>query len=216
MSLSEIKERIKEAEQASNRPIGSVNLIAVSKVQPEDRIIKVLKAGHCVFGENRVQEAYQKWPAWKKEFPKTSLHLLGPLQSNKVRDALGIFDVIHSLDREKLARNFAENIQKLGRSPTFFVQVNTGEEEQKAGVSPNMVDKLVSDWKKHYDLPIVGLMCIPPIDEGPALHFALLKKIGDRNGLSRLSMGMSSDFVSAITFGATDVRIGAAIFGKRH
>ena len=144
------------------------------------------------------------------------MHLLGPLQSNKVKEALGLFDFIHSLDREKLARIFSDNIQKKGSSPGFFIQVNTGEEVQKAGVIPSMVDKFVLDCRKTYALPVIGLMCIPPIDEEPALHFSLLKKLAERNGLSRLSMGMSSDFVSAIALGSTDVRIGSAIFGKRN
>ena len=147
--------------------------------------------------------------------PKVVLHLLGPLQTNKVKEVLALFDVVHSLDREKLARVFSENIQKQGVSPEFFIQVNTGEEDQKAGISPIMADEFINQCKKIYDLPIVGLMCIPPIDEEPALHFALLKKIAERNGLERLSMGMSSDFLSAITFGSTDVRIGSAIFGQR-
>ncbi|MDG2473744.1 MAG: YggS family pyridoxal phosphate-dependent enzyme [Paracoccaceae bacterium] len=215
MSLENIKDQIRNAELTNNRQKGSVNLIAVSKVQPLERVERVLSQGHRIFGENRVQEAYQKWPAWKEKFPTVSLHLLGPLQTNKVKEVLGLFDVVHSLDRDKLARIFSENIQKLGSSPDFFIQVNTGEEEQKAGIFPAMVDKFVEQCKNTYDLPIVGLMCIPPIDEEPSLHFALLKKIAERNGLNRLSMGMSADFVSAITFGSTDVRIGSAIFGRR-
>ena len=215
MSLENIKDQIRNAELINNRLKGSVNLIAVSKVQPAERIERVLSQGHRIFGENRVQEAYQKWPVWKKKFPEVSLHLLGPLQTNKVKEVLGLFDVVHSLDREKLARIFSENIQKLGYSPDFFIQVNTGEEEQKAGIFPSMVDKFVEQCRTVYDLPIVGLMCIPPIHEEPSLHFALLKKIAERNDLKRLSMGMSSDFVSAITFGSTDVRIGSAIFGQR-
>ena len=215
MSLEEIKVQISNAEILNNRPKGSVNLIAVSKVQPLERIEKVLNEGHRVFGENRVQEAYQKWPAWKEQFSNVSLHLLGPLQTNKVKEALGLFDVVHSLDRDKLARIFSDNIQKLGWSPEFFIQVNTGEEEQKAGISPVEVDKFIKECQKVYSLPIIGLMCIPPIDEEPSLHFALLKKIAQRHGLNRLSMGMSSDFLSAITFGSTDVRIGSAIFGQR-
>ena len=215
MSIKNIRNQIRLAELDSSRVEGSVNLIAVSKLQPLARIEKVLLAGHRVFGENRVQEAYQKWPSLKETYPNVSLHLLGPLQTNKVKESLKLFDVVHSLDREKLARVFSENIQQLGQSPDFFIQVNTGEEEQKSGIPPNMVDKFVSDCRETYKLPIVGLMCIPPINEEPALHFALLKKIAERNGLKRLSMGMSSDFVSAITFGSTDVRIGSALFGKR-
>jgi PLP dependent protein len=215
MSLKQIKDQIKRAETDSGRTIGSVNLIAVSKVQPLQKVENALIEGHRVFGENRVQEAYKKWPLWKEKFPNVSLHLLGPLQTNKVKDALGLFDVIHSLDREKLARIFADTIQKMGYSPEFFIQVNTGEEEQKAGISSLMVDSFVEICREKYDLPIVGLMCIPPIDEEPSLHFALLNKIAERNGLKRLSMGMSSDFESAIALGATDIRIGSAIFGER-
>ena len=215
MGLDDIREKIRIAELQSNRSQGSVNLIAVSKVQPYEKIEKALLAGHRGFGENRVQEAYQKWPAWKENFPNIVLHLLGPLQTNKVKDALALFDVVHSLDREKLARVFSENTQKLGRCPEIFVQVNTGEENQKAGISPTKVDDFVKECKQTYALNIVGLMCIPPINEEPALHFSLLRKLAQRNGLKRLSMGMSSDFVSAITFGSTDVRIGSAVFGQR-
>ena len=215
MGLEEIKSRIKKAEINGRREIGSVNLIAVSKVQPLEKVEKILLAGQLVFGENRVQEASQKWPVWKQKFSTISLHLLGPLQTNKVKEALGLFDVVHSLDREKLARVFSESIQKKGSSPEFFIQVNTGEEEQKAGIYPSMVDEFVVSCRDTYNLPIVGLMCIPPIDEEPSLHFALLKKIAERNGLTRLSMGMSSDFESAIALGSTDVRIGSAIFGER-
>ena len=215
MSIENIREQIRTAELENNRVQGSVNLIAVSKLQPIERIENVLLGGQRVFGENRVQEAYQKWPVWKEIYPNVSLHLLGPLQTNKVKEVLRLFDVVHSLDREKLAKVFAENIQKLGYSPDFFIQVNTGEEEQKSGIYPKMVDEFVSVCRDTYKLPIVGLMCIPPINEEPSLHFALLKKLAERNGLKRLSMGMSSDFVSAITFGSTDVRVGSALFGKR-
>ncbi len=215
MSFDNIKDQIRNAELMNNRPVGSVNLIAVSKVQPIERVENVLIKGHRSFGENRVQEAYKKWPAWKEKFSKVVLHLLGPLQTNKVKEVLGLFDVVHSLDREKLAKVFSENIQKQGYSPEFFIQVNTGEEDQKAGISPIMADEFIKQCKKTYDLPVVGLMCIPPVDEEPALHFALLKKIAKRNGLNRLSMGMSSDFLTAINFGSTDVRIGSAIFGQR-
>ena len=195
MSIEDIKDQIKNAELDSNRSIGSVNLIAVSKLQPLQKVENVLQKGHRIFGENRVQEAYQKWPIWKEKFPSVSLHLLGPLQTNKVVDTMRLFDVVHSLDREKLARIFSVNIQKLGYSPDFFIQVNTGEEEQKAGVFPRMVDDFIKVCKSRYDLPVVGLMCIPPINEEPSLHFALLKKIADRNGLLRLSMGMRAGFV---------------------
>ena len=215
MSLEEITKQIRRAETEGGRQPGSVSLIAVSKVQPLEKVEKTLIKGHRVFGENRVQEAYQKWPQWKEKFSNISLHLLGPLQTNKVKEAVGLFDVVHSLDREKLARVFSESIQKIGNSPEFFIQVNTGDEEQKAGIHPLLVDEFIKTCKEKYDLPVIGLMCIPPIDEEPSLHFALLKKIADRNGLERLSMGMSSDFKSAIALGATDVRIGSAIFGER-
>ena len=215
MSIEKIRNQIRLAELNNSRLEGSVNLIAVSKLQPLAKIEQVLLSGHRVFGENRVQEAFQKWPTLKKTYPTVSLHLLGPLQTNKVKESLKLFDVVHSLDREKLARVFSENIQQSGQSPDFFIQVNTGEEEQKSGIPPSAVDKFVDDCRETYKLPIVGLMCIPPINEEPSLHFALLKKLAERNGLKRLSMGMSSDFVSAITFGSTDVRIGTALFGKR-
>lgn len=215
MSIEKIRNQIRLAELNNSRLEGSVNLIAVSKLQPLAKIEQVLLSGHRVFGENRVQEAFQKWPALKETYPTVSLHLLGPLQTNKVKESLKLFDVVHSLDREKLARVFSENIQQSGQSPDFFIQVNTGEEEQKSGIPPSAVDKFVDDCRETYKLPIVGLMCIPPINEEPSLHFALLKKLAERNGLKRLSMGMSSDFVSAITFGSTDVRIGTALFGKR-
>ncbi len=216
MSLEKIKEEIYKAELLHDRPLNSTNLIAVSKVQPEDRVKKVLENGHRVFGENRVQEARQRWSLLKENFPDVDLHLLGPLQTNKVAEALDLFKAIHSVDREKLARVLSESIQKRGVSPEIFIQVNTGEEAQKSGVSPAFADKFIETCRSTYDLPIVGLMCIPPIDEEPSLHFSLLRKVADRNGLVRLSMGMSSDFKTAIAFGATDVRVGSAIFGERE
>ncbi len=216
MSLEKIKEEIYKAELLHDRPLNSTNLIAVSKVQPEDRVKKVLENGHRVFGENRVQEARQRWSLLKENFPDVDLHLLGPLQTNKVAEALDLFKAIHSVDREKLARVLSESIQKRGASPEIFIQLNTGEEAQKSGVSPAFADKFIETCRSTYDLPVVGLMCIPPIDEEPSLHFSLLRKVADRNGLVRLSMGMSSDFKTAIAFGATDVRVGSAIFGKRE
>ena len=216
MSLEKIKEEIYKAELLHDRPLNSTNLIAVSKVQPEDRVKKVLENGHRVFGENRVQEARQRWSLLKENFPDVDLHLLGPLQTNKVAEALDLFKAIHSVDREKLARVLSESIQKRGASPEIFIQLNTGEEAQKSGVSPAFADKFIETCRSTYDLPIVGLMCIPPIDEEPSLHFSLLRKVADRNGLVRLSMGMSSDFKTAIAFGATDVRVGSAIFGERE
>jgi pyridoxal phosphate enzyme (YggS family) len=215
MSLDSVKNEIFEAEKLAERKKGSVNLIAVSKLQPKIKVKRVLDAGHRIFGENRVQEAAGKWPEWRDEFSTVSLHLLGPLQTNKVMQALEIFEVFHSLDREKLARTFAEGVQQKGSSPKFFVQVNTGEEHQKAGVGPGEVDSLIKTFRNSYELNIIGLMCIPPINEEASLHFALLKKIAERNGLTQLSMGMSGDFKAAIALGATHVRVGSAIFGER-
>ncbi len=215
MSIAQIKERIARAERGAGRPAGSVRLIAVSKKQPEARVRAVLQEGHRLFGENRVQEAAGKWPAWCEEFPGVELHLLGPLQTNKARQALGLFDAIHSLDRPKLARTLARLAQETGSCPKLFIQVNTGEEPQKAGVLPQEADAFIAECRG-LELPIIGLMCIPPVEEEPSLHFALLAKIAERNGLSELSMGMSADFEKAIAFGATHVRVGSAIFGARE
>ncbi len=214
MSLDEIKSRIAIAEAQAGRAAGSVELIAVSKVQPNARVEGVLAQGHRVFGENRVQEAAGKWPEFRERYQGVDLHLLGPLQTNKARQAMELCDTIHSLDRPKLATVLARLAQELGRCPDLFVQVNTGEEPQKAGVLPREADAFVSECRG-LDLPIKGLMCIPPAEEEAALHFALLAKIAERNGLSGLSMGMSSDFEKAISFGATHVRVGSAIFGAR-
>lgn len=214
MSLDEIKNRITLAERAAGRAEGSVQLIAVSKVQPLDRVKVVLNTGHRVFGENKVQEALGKWPSLCENHPETDIHLLGPLQTNKARQAMGLFKAIHSLDRPKLAQTLARLAQELGHCPELFIQVNTGEEPQKAGISPDEADAFITECKG-LDLPITGLMCIPPVDEEPSLHFALLAKIAKRNGLSGLSMGMSSDFERAIAQGATHVRVGSAIFGER-
>jgi hypothetical protein len=215
MSLTEIHERIARAEAEAGRAPGSVTLVAVSKVQPLERIEAVLEAGHRVFGENRVQEAQGKWPAFRDRFEGVELHLVGPLQTNKARAALELFDVIHTLDRPKLATTLARLAQETGRCPPLFVQVNTGEEPQKAGIPPGEADAFVAEARR-LDLPLAGLMCIPPVDEEPALHFALLAKIAERNGLSGLSMGMSGDFERAIAQGATHVRVGSAIFGARE
>ncbi|MCV2892470.1 YggS family pyridoxal phosphate-dependent enzyme [Lentibacter sp. XHP0401] len=214
MSLSEITSRIAKAEAAANRPAGSVHLIAVSKVQPDERVEAVLKEGHRLFGENRVQEAAGKWPAFREAYPETQVHLIGPLQTNKARQAFELFDAIHTLDRMKLASTFARLAQETGHCPELFVQVNTGEEDQKAGIAPAEADAFIKECTA-LDLPVAGLMCIPPVDEEPSLHFALLAKIAARNGLTGLSMGMSSDFESAIALGATHVRVGSAIFGAR-
>ncbi|MCV2887642.1 YggS family pyridoxal phosphate-dependent enzyme [Ruegeria aquimaris] len=214
MSLQEIKNRIARAEQAAGRPEGAVTLIAVSKVQPNDRIKAVLEQGHRVFGENRVQEAAGKWPAFKERFSGVELHLIGPLQTNKARQAMELVDAIHSVDRPKLANSLARLAQELGHCPDLFIQVNTGEEEQKAGIMPAEADGFIAECRA-LDLPVRGLMCIPPVEEEPALHFALLAKIAARNGLDGLSMGMSGDFETAIALGATHVRVGSAIFGER-
>lgn len=214
MSLSEISEHIRQAEIKHGRAAGSVELIAVSKVQPNERVASVLDQGHRVFGENRVQEAAGKWPDFKQSYSDVSVHLIGPLQTNKARHAFELFDVVHSLDRPKLAQTFARLAQELGTCPDLFVQVNTGEEPQKAGILPQDADDFVAECRA-LDLPIKGLMCIPPVDEEASLHFALLAKIAARNGLEGLSMGMSGDFEKAISFGATHVRVGSAIFGQR-
>ena len=214
MSLKEIQDKFAKAENVAGRSAGSAQLIAVSKVQPNERVHEVLKQGHRVFGENRVQEAAGKWPAFKEEFSDVSVHLIGPLQTNKARQAMELFDAIHTVDRAKLAKTIARLAQELGRCPELFVQVNTGEEEQKAGVSPQEADGFIEECRS-FDLPVQGLMCIPPADEEPSLHFALLAKIAARNGLSALSMGMSGDFERAIALGATHVRVGSAIFGDR-
>ncbi|MEM6277303.1 MAG: YggS family pyridoxal phosphate-dependent enzyme [Pseudomonadota bacterium] len=214
MALAEIKSRIAAAEAAAGRAPGAARCIAVSKVQPAERVEAVLQEGHRIFGENRVQEAQGKWPAWKAAFPDVELHLLGPLQRNKARAAMELFDVLHTLDRPKLAKALARLAQETGACPPLFVQVNTGEEPQKAGVLPTETDAFVAEVRA-MDLPVIGLMCIPPQEEEPALHFSLLAKIAARNGLDRLSMGMSADFETAIRLGATDVRVGSAIFGAR-
>lgn len=210
MSLSEIQDRIAKAEQQP----GSTRLIAVSKVQPIERVVDVLKQGHRVFGENKVQEAAGKWPDLKAEFEDVELHLIGPLQSNKTRQAMALFDVIQSLDRPKLARAIARIAGETGHCPDLFVQVNTGEESQKAGVLPADLEALLTLCRE-LSLPVIGLMCIPPAEEEPSLHFALLAKLAKRHGLARLSMGMSDDFERAIAQGATHIRVGSALFGQR-
>ncbi|SFP99916.1 hypothetical protein SAMN05421853_101218 [Roseivivax halotolerans] len=214
MGLSDIKARIAKAEADAGREPGSTHLIAISKVQPNERVEAVLNEGHRLFGENKVQEAEGKWPDFQARFPGTEVHLVGPLQSNKARRAMELFTAIHSLDRPKLARSMARLAQEIGSCPDLFIQVNTGEEEQKAGIAPADVDGFVAECRD-LDLPIRGLMCIPPVEETPSLHFSLLAKIAERNGLSGLSMGMSGDFEEAISFGATHVRVGSAIFGER-
>ncbi len=214
MSLEDIQSRIQKAEAEAGREAGSVSLIAVSKKQPNERVEAVLEQGHRIFGENRVQEAAGKWPEFREKFDGVELHLIGPLQTNKVRQAFDLCQYIHAVDRPKLAKTIARIAQEEGRCPGVFIQVNTGEEEQKAGILPADADAFINDCKG-LDLPIEGLMCIPPVNEEASLHFALLAKIAERNGLKGLSMGMSGDFEKAIALGATHVRVGSAIFGAR-
>ena len=214
MSLSDIKTRIKAACAQAGRAAGDVHLVAVSKVQPPERVAAVLAEGHRLFGENRVQEAAGKWPGFRERYPDAQVHLIGPLQTNKARQAMELCNAIHSVDRPKLAQTLARLADELGHCADLFVQVNTGEEPQKAGVLPADTDALVAECRA-LGLPVVGLMCIPPVDETPSLHFALLAKLAARNGLSGLSMGMSDDFEQAIAFGATHIRVGSAIFGAR-
>jgi len=215
MTLDIINSKIKKAEKSSGRAIGSTQLIAVSKVQPNERVLNVLKQGHQIFGENKVQEAQGKWPVFRENFSNVKVHLIGQLQSNKVKQAVEIFDAIHTIDRLKLAQKLSNEIQAQGKAPEMFIQINTGEEEQKSGIFPNEADQFIADCIS-LDLPIKGLMVIPPINEEPSLHFGLLKKIAHRNDLTGLSMGMSSDFESAIAMGATHIRVGSAIFGERN
>ena len=214
MALAEIKNLIYQAELNSSGSSGRVKLIAVSKVQPNNRVEAVLEEGHRVFGENRVQEAQSKWPDFKNQYQDVELHIIGPLQTNKTRAAMELADSIHTLDRPKLAKNMARLAQNLGKCPELFVQVNTGNEQQKTGVSPKDTESFVKECLD-MDLPVRGLMCIPPVHEEASLHFALLKKISENCGLKYLSMGMSSDFEKAISFGATHIRVGSAIFGER-
>ena len=210
-----ILERIAIAARAARREPVEVSLTAVCKQQPWERVAPVLAAGQLSFGENRVQEAQGRWAERRGDLPRLELRLIGPLQTNKAADACALFDVIETLDRPKLAQALAEQAQKAGRSPTVFVQVNTGEEPQKAGVTPAEADTFIRDARGTFGLPVEGLMCIPPEDEEPAMHFALLARIARRNGLSALSMGMSADFETAVRFGATAVRVGSALFGER-
>jgi pyridoxal phosphate enzyme (YggS family) len=215
MSLTEIRSRIDQAAQGAGRDAGKISLIAVSKMQPDDAVESVLAQGHRVFGENRVQEAAGKWPDFRKRFDGIELHLIGPLQTNKARQAMELAQAIHSLDRPKLAQTLARLSDEIGACPELFVQVNTGLEPQKAGILPADLDPFVAECRA-LSLPVVGLMCIPPVEEEAALHFALLARMAARNGLAGLSMGMSADFETAIALGATHVRVGSAIFGARH
>lgn len=213
--LAAVETAIARACDSAKRARGDVTLIAVSKTFEAADIQPVIAAGQRVFGENRVQEAQKKWPELKARTPNLELHLIGPLQSNKAKDAIALFDAIHSVDRASLCEALAKEFTKTDRRPTLFVQVNTGEEPQKAGVAPSEADAFIAACRDTWGLTISGLMCIPPADEGPAPHFALTAKIAARNGLKLLSMGMSADFETAIQLGATHVRIGSAIFGAR-
>jgi pyridoxal phosphate enzyme (YggS family) len=213
--LAEIRRRMEEAEREAGRPAGSVRLIAVSKFFDADAVRPLIDAGQRDFGENRVQEAMGKWPALKQAHPDIRLHLIGPLQSNKAGDAVRLFDAIHSVDRDKIAAAIAAESARQGRSPELYVQVNTGSEPQKAGVEPEDAVAFVGRCREKHGLVIAGLMAIPPFDEAPGPHFALLAKLAGEAGLPRLSMGMSGDFEKAIRFGATDIRVGEALFGAR-
>lgn len=214
-NLKLVQQQVGEAAQAVQRSHEEITLVAVSKTHDAATIDAVINAGQQCFGENRVQEANDKWPSLKNRYPGVKLHLIGPLQSNKARRALQLFDVIETVDRPKLARSLARLMDETGLRPDCYVQINTGEEAQKAGILPAEADAFISLCQNELKLPIVGLMCIPPVNEDAALHFALLREIARRNGLKGLSMGMSSDYATAIRFGATSVRVGSAIFGDR-
>ena len=213
--LEQVRKLVGRAAADAGRKAGEVTLVAVSKTFGAEYILPALEAGQRVFGENRVQEAMAKWPELKSRFTDLELHLIGPLQTNKSLEVCQFFDVVESLDRPRLAASLADAIQKTGRHPRLYVQVNTGAEPQKAGILPEDADAFIARCRQEFQLNISGLMCIPPADQPPSPHFALLQKIGARNGLSVLSMGMSADFAAAIQCGATHVRIGSAIFGHR-
>lgn len=213
--LSAVEQDIARACKEARRDRSSVTLVAVSKTFNADAIAPVIEAGQRVFGENRVQEAKAKWPGLISIYPGIALHLIGPLQSNKAKEAVALFDAIHSVDRPSICEALAKEFASQGRRPQLFVQLNTGEEPQKAGVAPSEADSFIASCREKYGLPISGLMCIPPVNDAPAPHFALTAKIAARNGLKNLSMGMSADFAIAIALGATHVRVGSAIFGKR-
>lgn len=214
-NLAKVRARLNAAAAEAGRAGERINIVVVSKTYGPDRIAPLLAAGHRIFGENRVQEAQLKWPALKAAYPGVELHLIGPLQTNKAKEAAALFDVIESLDRPKLARALAVAFDKQGRRPRLFVQINTGEEPQKTGVVPREADAFIAECRNTFEFEIEGLMCIPPADEPPAPHFALLAKIAARNGIENLSMGMSGDYEIAAQLGATHVRVGAAIMGAR-
>jgi pyridoxal phosphate enzyme (YggS family) len=214
-NLAAVRARIAAAAQKAGRAAADVTLVAVSKTHPAEAVAAAFDAGQRVFGENRVQEAQHKYPMLKGRYPDLVLHLIGPLQSNKVRDAVALFDVIETVDRPRLAEALAAEMARSSRRPDCFIQVNTGEETQKAGITPSEAPSFIADCRERLRLPICGLMCIPPVEEDPAIHFAFLRELAGRNGLGLLSMGMSGDFESAIALGATHVRVGTAIFGAR-
>ncbi|MEM7619094.1 MAG: YggS family pyridoxal phosphate-dependent enzyme [Pseudomonadota bacterium] len=213
--LHDIKQKIAQAAHLIKRPPDDINLIAVSKTQDENSITPLLEAGHRIFGENRVQEAQKKWPQLKATYPGVELHLIGPLQSNKTKEAVALFDVIHTVDRSKIAKTIKDQMETQDKQLKLFIQVNTGEEPQKAGIATEQLDEFVEYCQHDLRLPIAGLMCIPPMEEEPALHFALLAKKASALGLKELSMGMSADYETAIQFGATYIRVGTALFGER-
>jgi hypothetical protein len=214
-ALADVEREILRACRDAGRERASVTLIAVSKTFDARAIVPVIESGQRVFGENRVQEAKSKWPALTAAYPGLALHLIGPLQSNKAKEAVALFDAIHSVDRPSICQALAKEINSLKKSPLLFVQINTGEEPQKAGIAPQDADAFIASCRNNHGLEISGLMCIPPVDEAPAPHFALTAKIAARNGLKNLSMGMSADYAVAIQFGATHIRVGSAIFGHR-
>jgi pyridoxal phosphate enzyme (YggS family) len=215
-NLAAVRGRIESTARAAGRPADAVTLVAVSKTHPADSVRAALDAGQRIFGENRVQEAVAKFPGLRRDYPDLTLHLIGPLQTNKVKDAVAHCDVIETVDRPRLAEALAREMERSGRHLPCFIEVNTGEEPQKAGILPEAADAFIADCRGRLGLAVIGLMCIPPEHEEPALHFALLREIAKRNGLDQLSMGMSADFETAIRFGATHVRVGTAIFGARQ
>jgi PLP dependent protein len=214
-ALDAVKSKISEAAVKAGRRLSDVELVAVTKIHSADTIMPILEAGHRAFGENRVQEALQKWPSLKQQYSNLELHLIGPLQTNKVKDAVGLFDVIQTVDRPKLARVLANEMTTRDKHLKLFIQINTGAEPQKAGVLPDQADEFIKTCQRDFELRIVGLMCIPPFNEEALPHFRLLKEMAERNGVSGLSMGMSNDYEKAVAAGASLVRVGSAIFGAR-
>ena len=214
-NLETVKASIEKAALAAGRKPDAVPLVAVTKTHPPEFIEEAIAAGHLLYGENRVQESESKWPLLKEKYVNVRLHLIGPLQSNKAASAVRLFDVIETVDRQKLARALARHMDEIGRRPRCFIQVNTGAEPQKGGILPDQADDFIRQCHDDFQLPVRGLMCIPPVDEEPSLHFALLRELAERNGVEELSMGMSADFEIAVQFGATLVRVGTAVFGTR-